>query len=393
MQRVRRAEQVQAAVWTHAAGLVPHEAALHDAQQRRDQGRGRAAAGPRAAPRAGRAYPNPDPNPNPNPNANASSSPNPNPEQAEHFLAAVRQGEVEQVQRKLVECPELILVAAPGAPTRDPGRTMWYWSPLHLALQCVTPEAEGADRMVQVVAALLRHCEKNHILLSSLKRKSDSFATPLHEAACRGARAAIVVVRRHIASVDVSSGCNLTLRTALRLNMLFEYVLCVCVCVCAGNLRCIEELLALNTVQRGRGASSLRSFVYSDPSEADLLFATTRSGWMCTRACRSNLRSHGPYSRNPMLGTLICLQGHPPLACRPIHNVCVKRSPAYARASELVPHLLQLMLSARSGAGVGEGKLVLDRPRGFKEENHCDMELLRAVTRPEPDVPPAAASE
>ena len=94
-----------------------------------------------------------------------------------------------------------------------------------------------------------------------------------------------------------------------------------------------------------------------------------------------------------MLGTLICLQGHPPLACRPIHNVCVKRSPAYARASELVPHLLQLMLSARSGAGVGEGKLVLDRPRGFKEENHCDMELLRAVTRPEPDVPPAAASE
>ena len=231
VQRVRRAEQVQAAVWTHAAGLVPHEAALHDAQQRRDQGRGRAAAGPRAAPRAGRANPNPDPNPNPNPNANASSSPNPNPEQAEHFLAAVRQGEVEQVQRKLVERPELILVAAPGAPTRDPGRTMWYWSPLHLALQCVTPEAEGADRMVQVVAALLRHCEKNHILLSSLKRKSDSFATPLHEAACRGARAAIVVVRRHIASVDVSSGCNLTLRTALRLNMLFEYVLCVCVCV------------------------------------------------------------------------------------------------------------------------------------------------------------------
>ena len=107
------------------------------------------------------------------------------PEQAEHFLAAVRQGEVEQVQRKLTERPELILVAAPGAPTRDPGRTMWYWSPLHLALHLVTPEAEEADRMVQVVAALLRHCEKNHILLSSLKRKSDSFATPLHEAACR----------------------------------------------------------------------------------------------------------------------------------------------------------------------------------------------------------------
>ena len=74
--------------------------------------------------------------------------------------------------------------------------------------------------------------------------------------------------------------------------------------------------------------------------------------------------------------------------------MCVKHSPAYARASELVRHLLQLMLSARSGAGVGEGKLVLDRPHGFKEENHCDMELLRAVTRPEPDVPsPAAASE
>ena len=70
--------------------------------------------------------------------------------------------------------------------------------------------------------------------------------------------------------------------------------------------------------------------------------------------------------------------------------MCVKRSPAYARASELVPHLLELMLSARSGAGVAEGmgKLVLDRPHGFKEENHCDMELLRAVTRPEPDVPP-----
>ena len=107
------------------------------------------------------------------------------PEQAEHFLAAVRQGEVEQVRRKLVKCPELILVAAPGSPTRNPGHTMWYWSPLHLALHLVTPEAEEADRMVQVVAALLRHCEKNHILLSSLKRKSDSFATPLHEAACR----------------------------------------------------------------------------------------------------------------------------------------------------------------------------------------------------------------
>ena len=137
------------------------------------------------------------------------------PEQAEHFLAAVRQGEVEQVQRKLTERPELILVAAPGAPTRDPGRTMWYWSPLHLALHLVTPEAEEADRMVQVVAALLRHCEKNHILLSTLKRKSDSFATPLHEAACRGARAAIAQTRR-ILYVDVSSGlqpgCNLTMR-------------------------------------------------------------------------------------------------------------------------------------------------------------------------------------
>ena len=137
------------------------------------------------------------------------------PEQAEHFLAAVRQGEVEQVQRKLTERPELILVAAPGAPTRDPGRTMWYWSPLHLALHLVTPEAEEADRMVQVVAALLRHCEKNHILLSSLKRKSDSFATPLHEAAYRGARAAIVKTRR-ILYVDVSSGlqpsCNLAMR-------------------------------------------------------------------------------------------------------------------------------------------------------------------------------------
>ena len=51
------------------------------------------------------------------------------------------------------------------------------------------------------------------------------------------------------------------------------------------------------------------------------------------------------------------------------------------------------MLNARSSAVVGEGKLVLDRPHGFKEKNHCDMELLRAVTRPEPDVPPSAASE
>ena len=82
-------------------------------------------------------------------------------------------------------------------------------------------------------------------------------------------------------------------------SMLFEYVLCVY----AGNLHCIKELLDLNTVQRGRRASRLKTFVYSDQGEADLLFATTRSGWMCTHACRSNLRSHGPYSRNPMLGT------------------------------------------------------------------------------------------
>ena len=179
--------------------------------------------------------------------------------------------------------------------------------------------------------------------------------------------------------------------------MQFEYVLCVC----AGNLHCIKELLRLNTLQRGaehgRPIEYRKpiGFLYFDQSEADLLFATTRSGWMCTRACRSNLRSHGPYQGTVEIRCLApdpSRATHPPLACRPIHNVCVKRSPAYARASELVPHLLQLM-SARSGAGVGEGKLVLDRPRGFKEEKNCDMELLRAVTRPEPDVPPAVASE
>lgn len=153
-------------------------------------------------------------------------------------------------------------------------------------------------------------------------------------------------------------------------------------CVYAGNRHCIEKLLALN----------------QDQSEADLLFATTRSGWMCNRACRSNLRSHGPYLRTVESDAwhLMPPRGHPPaplvLVCRPIHNVCVKHSPAYARASELVPRLLKLM-SERSGTGVGEGKLVLDRPKGFKEENKCDMELLRAVTRPEPEAPPAAASE
>ena len=101
----------------------------------------------------------------------------------------MRQGEAVQVRQILEKWPELILVAAPEL---IEGRTMWTWSPLHLALHLVTPEAEEADRTVQVVAALLRHCEKNHILLSTLKRKSDSFATPLHEAAYRGARAAIV---------------------------------------------------------------------------------------------------------------------------------------------------------------------------------------------------------
>ena len=109
-----------------------------------------------------------------------------NPEQAEHFLAAVRQGDAEQVRQKLMECPELILVAAPGAAKRDPSRTMWSWSPLHAALHLVTPEADGADPIVQVVAALLLHCKKSHILLTTLKRKSDSFASPLHEAAYRG---------------------------------------------------------------------------------------------------------------------------------------------------------------------------------------------------------------
>ena len=109
-----------------------------------------------------------------------------NPEQAEHFLAAVRQGDAEQVQQKLQKCPELILVAAPGTSKRDPSRTMWSWSPLHAALHLVTPEADGADPMIQVVAALLLHCTKNSIHLTSLKLKSDTFASPLHEAAYRG---------------------------------------------------------------------------------------------------------------------------------------------------------------------------------------------------------------
>ena len=109
-----------------------------------------------------------------------------NPEQAEHFLAAVRQGDAEQVQQKLQKCPELILVAAPGTAKRDPSRTMWSWSPLHAALHLVTPEADGADPMVQVVAALLLHCQKNSINLTTLKLKSDTFASPLHEAAYRG---------------------------------------------------------------------------------------------------------------------------------------------------------------------------------------------------------------
>ena len=109
-----------------------------------------------------------------------------NPEQAEHFLAAVRQGDAEQVQQKLQKCPELILVAAPGTAKRDPSRTMWSWSPLHAALHLVTPEADGADPMVQVVAALLLHCQKNSIHLTTLKLKSDTFASPLHEAAYRG---------------------------------------------------------------------------------------------------------------------------------------------------------------------------------------------------------------
>ena len=108
------------------------------------------------------------------------------PEKAEDFLAAVRQGEAELVRRKLMEFPELILVAAPGAAKRDPSRTMWSWSPLHAALHLVTPEMDEADPMVQVVAALLLHCEKSHILLTTLKLKSDSFASPLHEAAYRG---------------------------------------------------------------------------------------------------------------------------------------------------------------------------------------------------------------
>ena len=67
--------------------------------------------------------------------------------------------------------------------------------------------------------------------------------------------------------------------------MLFEYVLCVY----AGNLHCIEELLTLNTVQRGAEYRKLIGREHEDQSEADLLFATTRSGWMCTSACRSNL--------------------------------------------------------------------------------------------------------
>ena len=57
----------------------------------------------------------------------------------------------------------------------------------------------------------------------------------------------------------------------------------------------------------------------------------------------------------------------------------------HVRASSCLTCSNELMLSARSGAGVGEGKLVLDRPHGFKEESHCDIELLREVTRPEPD--------
>ena len=108
------------------------------------------------------------------------------PEQAEHFLAAVREGDAEQVRQKLMEFPELILVAAPGAAKRDPSRKMWSWSPLHAALHLVTAEADEADPMLKVVAALLLHCKKNHILLTTLKLKSDSFASPLHEAAYRG---------------------------------------------------------------------------------------------------------------------------------------------------------------------------------------------------------------
>jgi hypothetical protein len=62
--------------------------------------------------------------------------------------------------------------------------------------------------------------------------------------------------------------------------------------------------------------------------------------------------------------------------------MCIKRSPAYGRASSLVPHLLHRMRAERSGAGIGETELQLDRPQGFNEKNHCDLELLAEVTRP-----------
>ena len=124
-----------------------------------------------------------------------------------------------------------------------------------------------------------------------------------------------------------------------------------------GNLHCIEMLLAA-------------------PGGADLLFAKTRSGWMCASTCRLNLRSHAAYSRNPILGTLASLSTAL-LASRPIHNVCIKHSPAYALASSLVPHLLHLMRGS-SGVEIGE----MDRPHGFNEKNNCDLELLAEVTRP-----------
>ena len=57
-----------------------------------------------------------------------------------------------QVRQILEKWPELILVAAPEL---IEGRTMWTWSPLHLALHLVTPEAEEADRTVQVVMTLV----------------------------------------------------------------------------------------------------------------------------------------------------------------------------------------------------------------------------------------------